>query len=79
MSEQEFPPPRRPARSYRPDRDDDDPPPWANLPPVRPTQPARSSGGGNPYAGLLYTNVVFYGTTVGFGGPVDVPSTNPEC
>ncbi len=29
MPEQEFPPPRPSARSYRPDRDDEDPPPWA--------------------------------------------------
>ena len=36
MPEQEFLPPRPSARSYRPDRDDEDPPPWANLPPVRP-------------------------------------------
>ncbi len=37
MSEQEYLPPRRPvapARSYRPDRDEEDPPPWADLPPV---------------------------------------------
>jgi len=35
VSEQDFPPPRRLARPYRPDRDDEEPPPWANLPPVR--------------------------------------------
>ncbi len=38
MPEQEFLPPRPSARSYRPDRDDQDPPPWANLPPVRPAR-----------------------------------------
>ena len=50
MPEQEFPPPRRPARFQRPGpgpgpdgqyrRQDEDPPPWANLPPVRPVRPA---------------------------------------
>ncbi len=48
VPEQEFPPSRRPARSYRPDRDDDDPPPWANMPPVGPAPTARPSGGGYP-------------------------------
>ncbi len=55
MPEPEFPPPRRLARShrgdrddYRPDRDDDDPPPWANMPPVSPAQPPRPSAGGYP-------------------------------
>ena len=34
MPEHEFPPPRRPlAGPYRPGRDDEDPPAWANLPP----------------------------------------------
>ena len=47
MPEQEFLPPRPPARSYRPDRDDEDPPPWANLPPVGPTRPRRPAGGGH--------------------------------
>ena len=41
MPEQEFQPPRRLARPYRPDRDDDEPPPWANLPPVRPARSGR--------------------------------------
>ena len=50
VSEQEFPPPRRPARSYRPDRDDDDPPPWANMPPVRPARTGRPAVGGYPGA-----------------------------
>ncbi len=36
MPEQEFLPPRPSARSYRHDLDDEEPPPWANLPPVRP-------------------------------------------
>ncbi len=45
MPEQEFLPPRPPARSYRPDRDDEDPPPWANLPPVGSTRPRRPVGG----------------------------------
>ncbi len=48
MPEQEFPPLRRPARSYRPDRDDEDPPPWADLPPVRPARSHRAPAGGNP-------------------------------
>jgi hypothetical protein len=43
VPEQEYLPPRQPvdpAGSYRPDRDEEDPPPWADLPPVRPTTPA---------------------------------------
>ncbi len=48
MPEQEFLPPRPSARSYSPDRDDEDPPPWANLPPVRPARPRRPAGGGHP-------------------------------
>ena len=39
MPEQEFLPPRRPVRSYRPDQQDEEPPPWANLPPGRPARP----------------------------------------
>ncbi len=46
MPDQEFPRPS--ARSYRPDRDDEDPPPWANLPPVRPTRPRHLAGAANP-------------------------------
>ena len=45
MPEQDFQPPRRLARPYRPAHDDDEPPPWANLPPVR---PARSGRPGDP-------------------------------
>ncbi len=45
MPEQEFPPPRPAAGPYRPGRDDEDPPPWANLPPVRPVR--RRPAGGN--------------------------------
>jgi hypothetical protein len=45
VPEQEFLPPRRSARSYRPDQqEEEEPPPWANLPPVaprRPTEPPR--------------------------------------
>ena len=48
MPEQEFQPPRRLARPYRPDRDDDEPPPWANLPPVRPARSGRLAGPGHP-------------------------------
>src|SRR6266567_9519322 len=49
VPEQEFPPPlRRSARSFRPDHDDEDPPPWADLPPVRPARSHRSQAGGNP-------------------------------
>ena len=48
MPEQEFPPPRRLARPYRPDRDDDEPPPWANLPPVGPARSGRPPGPGHP-------------------------------
>ena len=46
MPDQEFPRPS--ARSYRPDRDDEDPPPWANMPPVRPTRPRHLAGAANP-------------------------------
>jgi hypothetical protein len=48
VPEQEFQPPRRLARPYRPDRDDDEPPPWANLPPVRPARSGRPAGPGYP-------------------------------
>jgi len=47
VPEQEYLPPRRPvapARSYRPDRDEEDPPPWADLPAVRPATPADPRG-----------------------------------
>src|SRR5712664_2585014 len=47
VPEQEFPP-LRPARSFRPARDDEDPPPWADLPPVRPARSHRPPAGGNP-------------------------------
>jgi len=36
-----------------------------------------SSGGGNPFSDVLYANGVFYGATVGFGGPDLLNST--EC
>ncbi len=57
MPEQEFPPPRPSAGSYRPDRGDEDPPPWADLPPVRPVRPrlpdgAASADPGRPAAGV---------------------------
>jgi hypothetical protein len=53
VPEQEFPPPRRLARPYRPDRDDDEPPPWANLPPVVPARSGRAAGPGHrPGPGL---------------------------
>ena len=51
MPEQEYLPPRRPgdpARSYRPDLDEEDPPPWADLPPVRPARPAGPGGSAGP-------------------------------
>ena len=48
MPEQEFPPPRRLARPYRPDRDDEEPPPWADLPPVRPVRTGRPDTPGRP-------------------------------
>src|SRR6266566_660190 len=48
VPEQEFPPLRPPARSFRHDRDDEDPPPWADLPPVRPARSHRPPAGGNP-------------------------------
>jgi hypothetical protein len=48
VPEQEFPPLRPPAGSYRRDRDDQDPPPWADLPPVRPVQPRRRPDRGDP-------------------------------
>ena len=41
MPEQEFPSPRRLVRPYRPDRDDEEPSPWADLPPVRPARSVR--------------------------------------
>ena len=41
MPEQEFPPPRRLARPYRPDHDDEEPPPWASMPSVRPARSDR--------------------------------------
>ena len=47
MPEQEFPP-RPSAGSYRPARDDEDPPPRADLPSVRPARSGRPAGGGNP-------------------------------
>jgi hypothetical protein len=44
VPEQEYLPPRPPARFHRPDGPDgypeEEPPPWANLPPVRPSRPA---------------------------------------
>jgi hypothetical protein len=46
VPEQEFPPLRPSSRSYRPDRDEEEPPPWANLPPV--VRPPRSRPGGRP-------------------------------
>jgi len=55
VPEQEFLPPRRPARSYRPDQQDEEPPPWANLPPVRPARPrgpeVPGRSGGRPAGG----------------------------
>ncbi len=48
MPEQEFPPPRRLARSYRPDPDDAEPPPWADLPSVRPVRTGRPGTPGHP-------------------------------
>ena len=41
MPEQEFRPPRSPARPGYSGRDDDDPPPWANMPPIRPPRSHR--------------------------------------
>ena len=40
MPEQDFPPPRRLARPYGPDRDEE-PPPWADMPSVRPARSDR--------------------------------------
>jgi hypothetical protein len=47
VPEQEFPPLRRSPRPRRPDHDEEEPPPWANLPPVRPprTGPGAEPGG----------------------------------
>ena len=64
MPEQEFLPPRPPGRFHRPgpgyrgpdgspDYRDEDPPPWANLPPVRPARPpgpGPAGPGGQPGA-----------------------------
>ena len=47
MPKQDYPPPRRPAGSYRPDRDDEEPPPWANQPPVRSGRQHSSVAGGS--------------------------------
>src|SRR6201995_1993190 len=70
VSEQEFPPPRRLGRphrpdrdNYRPDRDDDDPPPWANMPSVRPARSGRPAVGGYPCAP---------------GGPHEPPPVAPQ-
>jgi hypothetical protein len=70
VPEQEFPPLRRSSRSYRPDRDEEEPPPWANLPPVR---PPRSRPGGDPAA-------VPGGRHVAPGGPdgTDGPDQRPS-
>lgn len=57
MPEQEFLPPRRLARSYRPDHQDEEPPPWANLPPVRPQRPgAGELGADDAYADDAYAD-----------------------
>lgn len=48
MSEQDPIPPRRRARHQRPGEDDDVPPPWANLPPVRPGRPGAPARPGGP-------------------------------
>jgi len=48
VPEQESPPPRRLARPYRPDRDDEEPPPWADMPSVRPARSGRPAGLGHP-------------------------------
>jgi len=50
VPEQEFLPPRPSGRSYPPDRDDEEPPPWANLPPVRPARPRPPGSPGGPGA-----------------------------
>ena len=62
MPEQDYPPPRRPVRSYRPDPDDEGPPPWADLPPVRPGTPRIPGGDRGRPAG-------FGGRPVGPVGP----------
>jgi hypothetical protein len=58
VPEQDFPPPRRLARPYRPGRDDEEPPPWANMPPVRPAgragghrRPEDPEGGYDDFSG----------------------------
>jgi hypothetical protein len=48
VPEQDFPPPRRLARPYRPDHDDEDPPPWADMPSVRPARSGRLADPGYP-------------------------------
>ena len=58
MPEQEFPPPRRLARPYRHDRDDEEPPPWANMPSVSPARSGRPGGHRRPE-----------GPETGYGGP----------
>ena len=48
MPEQDFPPPHRLARPYGPDTDAEEPPPWANLPSVRPARSDRPAGHRRP-------------------------------
>jgi len=48
VPEQEFPPPRRLVRPYRPDPDDEEPPPWADLPSVRPVRSGHPGRPGHP-------------------------------
>ncbi|HEY1003169.1 MAG TPA: hypothetical protein VGD83_26355, partial [Streptosporangiaceae bacterium] len=57
MPEQEFQPPRRLARPYRPDRDDDEPPPWANLPPVRPARSGHPDGPAAPFDPAIHSDL----------------------
>jgi hypothetical protein len=51
VPEQEFRPPSRPARPGFSGRDDDDPPPWANMPPIRPAGSHRRAEAPAPHPG----------------------------
>ncbi len=95
MPEQEFRPPRRPFGSARPprsvdpldpltplDRDDEDLPPWADMPSIRPSIPGRPGG---RHAGPPAVDPVGpeYGDPVGSGygdpaGPADLRDDEPE-
>ena len=91
MPEQEFRPPRPPAPDGYSGRNDDDPPPWAGLPPVRAKGPSRSHrrpetpiqnpaypAGDDPYPGAArYEDPAGYGTAA--QDRAAPPWTEPEA